>query len=193
MSITLQEVRRLILETERLRKLVIRRGIGAGQDGIELDMEDPPLSSNIFTPQDTNERLASSFNEFLTQQDHLRAPKSHQSPTSHAGTSQLNWGALRESLNNQQKELSHDEISPIPKDNTSYQSILETSPSGRLRFPIPEKRDSKPPPPPPPDTYLVDEAYEASREKGSSVSNNATNVGKYMSQLQKYLEVDRLT
>jgi hypothetical protein len=66
-----------------------------------------------------------------------------------------------------------------------------------LKFPAPPVSSSlhPPPPPPPPDTYLVDEAYEASRERGkgkSSVASNAANVGKYMGQLQKYLEVNEL-
>ena len=231
-----QEVRRLVAETERLKKLVIRRGVGAGQDGIELEMEEPPLFSTDrsrrlgATHNGNKASMATSFAQYLEQHSspptngtsrvssslptmtydrvtETRSPHSRRQQDNKAQgdkednrshtpqTSRLQWGALRESLS-QQDEVSA-VVSPIPKDNdNNYESILESSPSGRLRFSQPIAREAsntvQHPPPPPPNTYLVDEAYEASREKGkgkSSVSNNATNIGKYMGQLQKYLEV----
>ena len=232
-----------------MKKLVIRRGVGAGQDGVELEME-PSVQAMMgsthrgssdpgpFGIQETpvNSTLASSFNQYLAQQQ--QAPRSplptmtYDRPRETPATSRqpfprqdvskdnnnsghhvfpttaplspsqanktLNWGALRESLTQQEEETGTSPqviVSPIPKDNTNYQfqSMLETSPSGRLKFPGPngiETTSARPlPPPPPPDTYLVDEAYEATREKGNSVSSNAVNIGKYMGQLQKYLEV----
>lgn len=52
-----------------------------------------------------------------------------------------------------------------------------------------EGRTDIPPPPPPPDPYALEIALEESKVPGHNISSNAANVGKYMRQLQLYLQV----
>jgi hypothetical protein len=52
-----------------------------------------------------------------------------------------------------------------------------------------EWRHDEVPPPPPPDPYCLEIALEESKVPGHNISSNAANVGKYMRQLQRYLQV----
>lgn len=183
-------MRRLVGECDRLKRLLARRGVGGGgdEDGSHRAGESP-LSPSRYPPG----LLAASPPHALKGHESSRGSEMlsdmlRNTPAKESGG--INWGALRQSLDIQE-ELSSRPSSSSPANFAARPSAeraswnVDEAYSNRLQA----RPALSPVPPPPPNAFNVDLAYESSKLKDSNIGGNAKNIGKYMAQLQQYLEV----
>jgi len=184
-----QEVNRLLRETERLRKIIIRNGgasyfnadcptdIGARREGTPTPTSTYSARSKSASRASIREKInrSRSRTPTLKEETHthlLKEVVQLQPPLAATPSSGLNWAAVRQSMQNEQQIISNKEDSRISQESTGVVNLFALAAS-------------------PPSSFPLDESVESRNSSfvtmGTRITSNADRVGNYMHKLEEYL------